>query len=78
MQLEKVFESVIKHSKEYSNSGCNQQRENANREVTLRAPKSLNYGNSVSLDFRVAVTEAVINEGRQYVTLVNEICHIRF
>ena len=78
VQLEKVFEPVISHSEEYSNLGSSQQCEHANREVTLRAPKSLHYGNSESLDFRVAATAAFINEGRQYVTQVNEISLVRF
>ncbi|XP_060557505.1 uncharacterized protein LOC132717930 [Ruditapes philippinarum] len=43
--------------------GSSQQCEHANREVTMRAPKSLHYGNSESLDFRVKATAAFINEG---------------
>ncbi|XP_053389209.1 uncharacterized protein LOC123543364 isoform X2 [Mercenaria mercenaria] len=67
-QLEKVFEPVIANAEQYANLGSSQQCEHANREVTLRAPKSLHYGNSESLDYRVQATAAFINEGRNYIS----------
>lgn len=78
LQLEKVFDPVICNAEEYADLGSSQQCEPANREVTLRAPKSLHYGNSESLDLRVAATAAFINEGRQYVTQVIGICFTLF
>lgn len=69
-KLEKLFAPVISNVDQYCDLGSNQQCEHANREVTLRAPKSLHYGNSESLDFRVRATSAFINEGRKYITQV--------
>ena len=68
--LEKIFEQVISNAEQYSDLGSSQQCEHANREVTLRAPKSLHYGNSESLDYRVHATAAFINEGRYYIPKV--------
>ena len=68
--LEKLFEPVIANAEQYSDLGSSQQCEHANKEVTLRAPKSLHYGNSESLDFRVHATAAFINEGRSYISQV--------
>lgn len=65
-KLEKLFAPVISNVDQYCDLGSSQQCERANREVTLRAPKSLHYGNS--LDFRVMATSAFINEGRKYIT----------
>jgi hypothetical protein len=56
VQLEKIFEPIINNAEQLADLGSSQQCEHANREVTLRAPKSLHYGNSESLDFRVAAT----------------------
>ncbi|XP_048257443.1 uncharacterized protein LOC124114456 isoform X1 [Haliotis rufescens] len=70
-KLKKLFKPVIANAEQYADLGSSQQCEHANREVTLRAPKSLHYGNSESLDFRVAATTAFINEGRSYVSEVN-------
>lgn len=69
-KLEKLFAPVISNVDQYCDLGSSQQCEHANREVTLRAPKSLHYGNSESLDFRVMATSAFINEGRKYITQV--------
>lgn len=52
-KLEKLFALVISNVDQYYDLGPSQQYEHANREVTLRAPKSLHYGNSESLEFRV-------------------------
>ncbi|WAR24663.1 hypothetical protein MAR_038332, partial [Mya arenaria] len=51
--------------------GSSQQCEHANREVALRALKSLHYGNSEALDFRVHAIAAFINEGRAYIPQMN-------
>lgn len=69
-KLEKLFAPVISNVDQYCDLGSSQQCEHANREVTLRAPKSLHYGNSESLDFRVMATSAFINEGQKYITQV--------
>ena len=71
VKLNEVFLPVIGNAEQYADLGSSQQCEHANREVTLRAPKSLHYGNSESLDFRVAATAAFVNEGRQYVAQVS-------
>jgi hypothetical protein len=68
--LDGIFSNVIANSEQFAELGSNQQCEHANREVTLRVPKSLHYGNSEALDFRVAATTAFINEGREYITKV--------
>ncbi|XP_060558171.1 uncharacterized protein LOC132718491 [Ruditapes philippinarum] len=67
-QLEKLFEPVVMKAPQLADLGSSQQCEHANREVTMRAPKSLHYGNSESLDFRVKATAAFINEGRHYIS----------
>ncbi len=70
--LEKLFQPVVANAWQYCDLGSSQQCEHANREVTLRAPKNLHYGNSESLDFRVHATSAFINEGRQYLSQVTK------
>lgn len=74
-KLDEIFSTVIANSEQFAELGSSQQCEHANREVTLRVPKSLHYGNSEALDFRVAATTAFINEGREYITKVT-ICSI--
>ena len=69
-KLEKLFEPVIANAEQYCDLGSSQQCEHANREVTLRAPKSLHYGNSEALDHRVYATSAFVNEGRNYIVKV--------
>ncbi|XP_061170673.1 uncharacterized protein LOC133180113 [Saccostrea echinata] len=69
-QLEEVFEPLIANAEQYIDLGSSQQCEHANREVTLRAPKSLHYGNSESIDFKVHATAAFINEGHGYISMV--------
>lgn len=68
--LNSIFQSIIANSEQYANLGSSQQCEHANREVTLRAPKMIHYGNSEALDFRVHATSAFINEGRHYISKV--------
>lgn len=68
-QLEAVFKPIIANAEQYIDLGSSQQCEHANREVTLRAPKSLHYGNSESIDFKVHATAAFINEGRRYISM---------
>lgn len=70
-QLEAVFKPIIANAEQYIDLGSSQQCEHANREVTLRAPKSLHYGNSESIDFKVHATAAFINEGRRYISMVD-------
>jgi len=77
-QLETVFKPVIDNSEKYADLGSSQQCEHANREVSLRAPKSLHYGNSESLDFRVQATSAFINEGRSYISQVQIVAFVKF
>lgn len=69
-QLQPIFDSVTARSAQYVDLGSSQQCEHANREVTLRVPKSHHYGNSEALDFRVHATAAFINEGRGYISKV--------
>ena len=69
-RLQKIFDPIIANAEQYADLGSTQQCEHANREVTLRAPKSLHYGNSESLDHRVPATSAFINEGRYYIIQV--------
>ncbi|XP_062590600.1 uncharacterized protein LOC134252182 [Saccostrea cucullata] len=68
-QLEAVFEPLIANAEQYIDLDSSQQCEHANREVTLRAPKSLHYGNSESIDFKVHATAAFINEGHGYISM---------
>lgn len=70
--LQRIMEPVIANAEQYSDLGSSQQCEHANREVTLRAPKMLHYGNSEALDFRVHATAAFINEGRPYISQVSD------
>ena len=67
-RLNTIFTPIIAKSYQYADMGSSQQCEHGNREVTLRAPKSLHYGNSESLDFRVKA--AFINDGRHYISEV--------
>lgn len=67
-QLEEVFKPIATNAETYSQLGSSQQCEHANREVLLRVPKSIHYGSSEALDFRVHATSAFINEGRHYVS----------
>ncbi|XP_052268410.1 uncharacterized protein LOC127869785 [Dreissena polymorpha] len=53
---------------QYVDLGSSQQCEHANKEVSLRAPKSHHYGNSASLDYHAQATAAFINDGRQYIS----------
>ena len=71
VDLDTIFMPVVNNAEQYANLGSSQQCEHANREVTMRAPKHLHYGNSESLDFRVHATSAFINEGRDYISQVN-------
>jgi len=68
--LENIMAPVVANAESYSDLGSSQQCEHANKEVALRAPKSLHYGSSESLDFRVKATAACINEGRDYICQV--------
>lgn len=69
-RLNSIFEPVIACAHQYSDLGSSQQCEHANKEVTLRAPKSHFYGNTKSLDYRVHASAAFINEGRHYLSQV--------
>lgn len=69
-RLESLFKPVIANAEQLADLGSSQQCEHAIQEVILRAPKSLHYGNSESLDFRVKATAAFINEGRHYIPQV--------
>ena len=69
-RLDKIFSTVIANAHQYADLGSSQQCEHANREVTLRVPKSHHYGNSKALDYRVHATSAFINEGRNYIVQV--------
>ena len=66
------FDSTSSRAEQYSELGSSQQCEHANKEVTLRAPKSHHYGNSESLDFQVYATVAFVNEGRSYISQVKK------
>lgn len=66
--LKPIFDQVSARAAQYVDLGSSQQCEHANREVTMRIPKSLHYGNSEALDFRVHATAAFINEGRGYIS----------
>lgn len=69
-RLQQIFDSLINNAHQYIDLGSSQQCEHANKEVSLRAPKSHHYGNSASLDYRVHATAAFVNEGRQYISKV--------
>lgn len=71
--LNDIFEPLINRATVYANLGSSQQCEHANKEVALRAPKSHHYGDSESLDHRVAATAAFINEGRKYLPEVYDL-----
>ncbi|XP_065929397.1 uncharacterized protein [Magallana gigas] len=66
--LQPIFDQVSARAAQYVDLGSSQQCEHANKEVTMRIPKSLHYGNSDALDFRVHATAAFINEGRGYIS----------
>lgn len=68
--LQPIFDQVSARAAQYVDLGSSQQCEHANKEVTMRIPKSLHYGNSDALDFRVHATAAFINEGRGYISKV--------
>ncbi|OWF41411.1 hypothetical protein KP79_PYT25054 [Mizuhopecten yessoensis] len=68
-RLNRIFKPIIVNAEQYVDLGSSQQC--ANREVTLRAPKSLQYGNSEYLDYRVHATSAFIDEGRKYILQVS-------
>lgn len=70
VELEKIFIPLADNAEQYVDLGSSQACEHANREVALRAPKSLHYGNTKSLDYRVHATAACINEGRKYIAQV--------
>lgn len=70
-ELEKVFYPLVANADQYADLGSSQQCEHANKEVSLRAPKSHHYGNTKSLDYRVHATAAFINEGRHYISNVS-------
>lgn len=61
-KLQALFNPLINNAGQYSDLGSSQQCEHANKEVSLRAPKTHDYGNSKSLDYRVHATAAFINE----------------
>jgi len=65
-----IMAPVVANAESYSDLGSSQQCEHANMEVALRVPKSLHYGSSESLDFRVKATAACINVGRDYICQV--------
>lgn len=69
-KLEQIFEPLVTNARQYADLGSSQQCEHANKEVSLRAPKSHHFGNSKSLDYRVHATAAFINEGRAYIPQV--------
>ena len=70
IKLEKVFNPLISNAHQYIDLGSSQQCEHANKEVTMRAPKSHHYGHTKSLDYRVHATAAFVNEGRHYISQV--------
>jgi hypothetical protein len=55
-RLQKIFNPLATNAHQYIDRGSSQQCEHANKEVTLRAPKSHHYGHSKSLDYRVYAT----------------------
>jgi hypothetical protein len=69
-KLYDIFKPIIGKSPLYVDLGSSQACELANRAVSLKAPKHIHYGESESLDFRVKVAAASINEGRKYLSEV--------
>lgn len=69
-RLQQIMDPVIANAEQYSDLGSSQQCEHANKEVSLRAPKSHYYGGTKSLDYRVHASAAFVNEGRMYVAQV--------
>lgn len=65
----------MNNAEQMADLGSSQHCEHANREVILRAPTSLHYGNSVSLDFSVAATAAFFNEGKNTLHRFVFCCH---
>ena len=47
-RLVRIFEPIIDNAEQYADLGSSQQCEHANKEVSLRAPKSHHYGNTKS------------------------------
>lgn len=77
--LESVFKPLADNAEQYADLGSSQACEHANREVSLRAPKSFHYGNTKSLDYRVHATAAFINEGRRYIAeVIKDNCALLF
>lgn len=64
------MEPVIYNAEQTADLGSSQKCEHANREDVLQAPWSLHYGNSESLDSRVAATAALFKEGKEYIEQV--------
>lgn len=72
-RLQKIFDPIIANAEQYADLGSSQQCEHANKEVSLRAPKSHHYGGTKSLDYRVHASAAFINEGRMYISQVKSV-----
>ncbi|XP_053400079.1 uncharacterized protein LOC123542175 isoform X3 [Mercenaria mercenaria] len=66
-KLQQIFDPLVANARQYADLGSSQQCEHANKEVSLRAPKSHHYGHSKSLDYRVHATASYINDGRHYI-----------
>ncbi|XP_060555893.1 uncharacterized protein LOC132716601 [Ruditapes philippinarum] len=66
-RLDDIMKPFIAKASQLVNLGSSQQCEHANREVSLKAPKNIYYGESEALDVRVQATAAFINEGRNYI-----------
>lgn len=62
--LQPIFDQVSARMCQYVNLGSSQQCDHAKKEVIMRVPKSLHYGNSDALYFRIHATAAFINEVR--------------
>ena len=73
-RLDDIMRPLIAKASQLADLGSSQQCEHANREVTLKAPKNIYYGGSEALDFRVQATAALINEGRDYIVQVHDVC----
>lgn len=73
-RLQKIFHPIIANAEQYADLGSSQQCEHANKEVSLRAPKSHHYGGTgtKSLDYRVHASAAFINRGRMYISQVKK------
>ncbi|CAC5366196.1 unnamed protein product [Mytilus coruscus] len=71
-KLVSLFEPIVGNTTVYSDLGSSQACEAAHRSASLRAPKHLHYGESESLDYRLKATAACINEGKSYLSEVND------